>query len=313
MTEAFRGEPSPPEEAKKFWFGQDFVSIDQEQIINGSGEILVQPFTTLLGNKSLPFDGQIQDKSVATRSRFAQWGVEVTQGSAEVIADNEEETKRTYFRKPAAVTVKSHTGNRIVVPPFTPLFGLYSRGPAIMGEELVGMVGSGKDVDIDGKQGKSWKFVYKNPYTKRPEDVTGIAVQIRNDRRWYIPPGKELNLRDLAAAGRNYREVLDREYRHVPRDRAVDIWFGELPDLRLSHNVAVELAKPVAPDLNVSADIEAMERQRLYPNGRHIGARLLHPGSGLNNPEGWPIRVEIDTRGSVQKPGAVIFRVMRAA
>lgn len=313
MTEAFRGEPIPPEEPKKFWWGSDFITTEAEQTINGSGEIQVYPFATLLGIKSYPIDGQIRGKRIANKSRNAQWGVEVTEDSVESIADNEDEAKRTFFRKPATVTVKSHTGNRIVIPPSTPLFALYSQGPSITGEELVDMVGSGRDVDIDGKQGKAWKFVYKNPYSKRPEDVTGVAVQIRNDRRWYIPPGGELNLADLAAAGRNYREVVDSQYRAVPRDRAVDIWFGELPDLRLSHNVAVELAKPVAPNLNVSADIEAMERQRLYPNGRHIGARLLHPGSGLNNPEGWPIRVEIDTRGSVQKPGAVIFRVMRAA
>lgn len=307
MTERFIAEPTPPEEPKNFWYGKDFVTTEEEEIVSGLTEISVLP----LHDESLPKNGKISNLSIATRSRFAQWGLEVVQKGVESIAMNEEETQRIFYRTPAMIKVKSHTGNTLHIPPSTPIFSLYSRGPSIVGEELADIVGPGKDIDIEGKQGKAWKFVYKTPYTSRPEDVMGIAVQIRNDKRWYIPQrDQELDLAELATADRNYRTVLDRLYDPVPRNQPVDIWFGELPGLKLSHRVAVEIAKPIAPSLNIVADVEEMERQRMYPNGRHIGARLLHPGSGLNNSDVWPIRVEIDTRGSVQKPGCVIFRPM---
>lgn len=303
MIERKGYETSPIEKSNKLWFGKDFVVAEKTEI-KGLGLVPVLP-----QDGSLP-DGEITDCFIATRSRFAQWGMEVLQDEVEVLDEVEREFQNKHFRKSAEILVKAHARD-LIIPEGTPIFSLYTKGLPVVGEELAMMMD--KEIKIDGDINKSWKYIYKNRYTKRTEDITGIAVHIRNDRRWHIPNADEaLDLDDLAKAGSNYREVLDKKYKPVPRSSAIDIWFGELPNLELSHNVAVEIAKPIVPSFNISADIEEMERQRMYPNGRHIGARLLHPGSGLNNPEGWPIRVEIDTRGSVQKPGAVIFRVMRA-
>ncbi len=285
------------ENPTRFWYGRDLVTAEDVEV-NGVASVPVWPL-----HGSLPRSGSIENLSVATRSRFAQWGLEVLQNAVEPIARYEEDRRV----KPPRVKVKNHA-RALSIPAGTPIFGLYSQGPRIEGEELAQLMGT--DIKIEGR----WKFVRRNRYTKKAIDITAIAVEIRNDRRWHIPNDSALlNVEALSQAGADYRDVLGKEYESVPRNSPVDIWFGELPEVELSMGVAVEIAKPIAPRINeAAADIEEMERQRIYPHGRHIGARLLHPGSGLNNPNGWPIRVEIDTRGSVQKPGAVIFRVMRA-
>ncbi len=309
MIEALERELVPPEKPR-FWWGEDLVSAGYEQTVFGSSE--TTEIAVFPQGDSFPTDGKILGTSIATKSRIAQWGGEVVQSGVVKIAQASEESQTLQYQKEARVLMKSHTGNNLIIPPNTPLFGLYSQGPAIVGEELYEMVGSGKDIDIEGKRGRAWDFVYENPYKKKVEEIIGIANEIDNTNRWYIPRGIDLNLKDLTNAGRDYRKVVNRPYVDVKRGEATDIWFGELRGLKLSRRVAIEIAKPIVPKLAVAADVKKMEEQRIYPNGRHIGARLLHPGSGLNNPEGWPIRVEIDTRGSVQKPGAVIFRVMRA-
>ncbi|GEM_PF-3098538 len=310
------GDPTPPTEPKpQFWYGNDAI-VGADITVGSLGAII----PIVIGRGVLPeldvdesgfsdwrsYPDKIRGLSVATRSRFAQLGLEVLQNASTMLAHDFENRQSSVWNIPARVHATKFGGRNLFIPKGSSIFGFYQPGERIVGEELAGMMGN--DIKIEG----DYRFVYKTPYTKNPEDITGIAVPIREGERYYIPPGPPIDISEVNNAV-DYRSVLRTYYEPVPRQSSVDIWFGTLPEIELSERVAVELDKEIAPSLNISSDVEQLRLAGQYPNGRHIGARLLHPGSGLNHQDsGWPIKVEIDTRGSIQRPGCVIFRPMRA-
>ena len=74
----------------------------------------------------------------------------------------------------------------------------------------------------------------------------------------------------------------------------------------------MELDETVYSSLSSPNGVDPTELDGRSP--RHIGARLLHPGSGITrkaDEDGQhSIKVEIDMRDSVQEPGYVVFRPM---
>ncbi len=310
------GDPTPPTEPKpQFWYGKDAV-VGADVTVSSLGAII----PIVIGNGVLPeftrdesgfsdwraYLGMIKGLSVATRSRFAQLGLEVLQNAGTMFAHYIENRQSSVWNMPARVHATKFGGRDLFIPKGSSIFGFYQPGERIVGEELAGMMGN--DIKIEG----GYRFVYKTSYTKNPEDITGIAVPIREGERYYIPHDPNpIDISEVSNAV-DYRAVLRTYYKPVPRQSSVGIWFGTLPETELSERVAIELDEEIAPSLNVSSDVDQSRLAGQYPNGRHIGARLLHPGSGLNHQNsGWPIKVEIDTRGSVQRPGCVIFRPMR--
>ncbi len=311
VLERIDREPTPPAEPKFFWNGANAVTLHEVKVRSLGAMIPVYYPPDSLP----PQDPQMSDQDylkrvrrlkVATRSRFAQLGLEILQNAGGMFAYDLGSGSET----PSRVMATNLGERTLKIPTGTELFAFYEPGDPIIGKELVAAMEN--DIQITGKEGREWKFVYSNRYDRTSENVSGIAVRIEEGEAYYIPwDTEEIDVSTVANAP-DYRAELRKYYEKVPKNHPVGIWFGTLPQVKLSGSVAVELDERIFPSINSSNGARSLAPIDRGP--RHIGARLLHPGSGYSRTdnEGWKIKVEIHTRDSAQEPGYVIFRPMRA-
>lgn len=275
------------------WIGKD-VSLQKNVLINPHG-IRVAWLTTQPG--SFPFElkeGAEERFSASMRSRYAQIGLHPADESLVYALEayfNAEDNDS--FNFPFAITNLSNAP--IFVPRGTEMMRFYVPPTKFIENGSLEELVKDRTIQIDGKEGREWQFVY-NSLEKNRKDIVGVALKIKENNRQYIPRRDEPI--SVSGSERNYRREVDRFL--VPVEKRMDpyvacLWIGETSAIDLGNKVTGEIERNAYPGFRGNT---------LSPTtGEHINSRLIDPSTG------WPVRVEIfsPTQGE-QVADWVVFR-----
>lgn len=259
------------------WIGKD-VSLQKNILINPHG-IRVARLATQPG--SFPFElkeGAEERFSASMRSRYAQIGLHPADDSLEYALESYFNAQDTdSFEFPFAITNFSNAP--IFIPRGTEMLRFYVPPVNFVEngnlEELI----RDKTVQIDGREGREWNFVYRT-LEKNRSDIVGIGLKVKEGGRKYIP--KQNEPISVSGSERNYRKEVDRFL--VPVEERKDpqiacLWIGETSAIDLGNRVSAEIERNAYP---------GFQGNSLSPTtGEHINSRLIDPSTG------WAVRVEI--------------------
>jgi hypothetical protein len=151
-------------------------------------------------------EGAEERLSASMRSRDAQIGLHPADDSLEYALEayfNAEDSDAFDF--PFAIINLSNAP--IFVPRGTELLRFYVPPINIVENGNLEELMRDKVVQIDGKEGREWKFVYKT-LEKNRSDIVGIALKVKENGRKYIP--KQNEPISVSGSERNYRKEVDR-------------------------------------------------------------------------------------------------------
>lgn len=164
-----------------------------------------------------------------TRSRFAQLGLEVIEGSSAEIArtfywTQEEDGSKRYG---AAVPVVNYAARPIFLPRGTRFFYLYYWDwKTIQGEELVDLVG--KEIGLSGEEGKEWKWSYWPRFEGQVEGINGIELLIDEESQQWVPSGNEpMSISDGSIENHNRAGVDAYLAKPIPKVEKPILWIAE--------------------------------------------------------------------------------------
>lgn len=209
---------------------------------------------------------------VSTRSRYAQFGIEVPSNAPLYIAATiKEDTYQHDQRVNASVPVRNHSPRPIHLKEGTGLFKLFADNPPIaMDQKLIDLVRTGK-IRLSGKKGIDWAFDVLFSEYDESYHTHGIWLRLNPEKRFWLPPDPNRRTLEIPEGSEiDYRREVDRRLRAAPFFKDPTLWVGEtVSRLKL--------------DPSVNARISTVNPT--YMN--HANSLLIDGGSD------WRIRTEI--------------------
>ena len=264
-------------ERDKVWVGKD-VSLTRN--------LLVEPhrieIARVAGKRgSFPYELPEEDEdrfSASMRSRFAQIGL-IPSDLAPKFAVEAYFSTDDYTNFEFTLPITNLTEAPIFLQRGTDLLRFYIPPEEfIRNGELIQLVRD-KAIEIDGKEGREWRFVPRKEDSER-EDIVGVALKISEEKRGFVPPSREPI--SISGTDKQYRAEVDRFLRPVAyrqNPTSPGLWIGETAPLNLNNQVVGEIERDAYPGFQGNTLKSS--------TGEHIPSRLIDPSTG------WPVRVEI--------------------
>ncbi|MBI4065552.1 hypothetical protein HY409_04275 [Candidatus Gottesmanbacteria bacterium] len=240
----------------------------------------------------------------ATRSRYAQSGIEV----ANVVLDELQYRQLQQGDPLTIVTDAYNYGARpFVLKQGSHPGGLYSFDgvPRLLGFDLVNRIG--KQIQIDGKEGKDWTWIFHPSWPRNYLHIVGIRIQIGN---WQTPitnRAGEISIRD---SGEGYRDEIagllePADFgKMLPAVHVQHGPFGNIDEYRmylesLARRDTKEPLRSIfliteTPQIRLSDGVSAVVGS--YPNtyAYQLNALKIEGAKGMIERTNWPVRTEIN-------------------
>lgn len=245
------------QQKQRFWVSQD---------IGTTVDVTVQPqniriIPVSLPRSFLPIESlnnyAFSCVFAATRSRFAQLGLEVLESSGNSIAQTiiPIENGKTNEGFIALVPVFNHSARPIHLPETTKFFYLYySNGALITGKNLKELIG--KEIKIGGKEGYHYNLWTDPRIAAANNPVRGIELLIDpKSRRWIKPQSIPITISDDPMPNHNRAQVDSFLEKPIPRSKTPIFWVAQtLAEVELDNSIVglmdtiVETPNPINRD-----------------------------------------------------------------
>jgi hypothetical protein len=254
-----------------FWVSPD-ITIEKPTLVEPGQNLLNQ--NIVINVSDLPpgvnlTRGTIGSLRVAVRSFYAQTGIEIVLGQANI---PEAELIKLKEKGSALIPVdiKNYSNRAVEVSGRVMRLFWVNDQNRLRGEDLAQAV-KNKDIEVEGEEGKDWYIAGFNEgdkiSTTGENGSEGLSIIVKvNPEKYYIPFAKVPVKRDESVP---IREQLDSLLVKIPE--------GEKPELEIGETPRITLGKNTVAIINTGAE-----------NGqRHINSPLIDPGSD------WKIRTEM--------------------